>query len=208
MMLRPGQIELREPFPEEAWPLVWGWTQSFRDQITDDSSPTNLDQFVEHQIAKSLRMRIWAVYRGSAVGDELGGMIAAEPISPCAVSAHFIFKKSFWGSKTTIPACNQAIEHLFADDRGTLKISGLVFSHNHAVRGILTRLGFAVEGIFRDHTLQQGKPASVTVFGLTKKEWKEQHELAIRKQHEHQQHDGEHVQRPATGAPELTAVVA
>lgn len=140
--------------------------EPFRHQVNDDFSPKTLDEFVEFSLGVSAHWRTWGVYRG----DELGGLIAVEPLSPVVVAAHLTFKKSFWGSKTTIEATRQALDIGFKD--GPIrKVCGMVFADNNAVRGMYKRLGFREEGILKSQTVRDGQPIDVVVCGMTKEMW-------------------------------------
>jgi RimJ/RimL family protein N-acetyltransferase len=200
-------VEICEPFPEWAWPQVWHWTQGFRRQVADDFAPQELGVFVRDMMA--IRARTWGVYRDGRVG----GVLWFEQTSPVAGIAHAIFSRSFWGSKTTVPAMSAAVAAVM--DSGVRKISAIVFADNHAARGIYRRLGFRDEGILRAHTMRRGEMVDMAVCGLTREGWNEFigriGRAAGRKEqlgqqpdrHEHE-HDIEHVHTGPDGVTDAT----
>jgi RimJ/RimL family protein N-acetyltransferase len=168
-----------EPFPEYAWPEVWVWMEDFRRRIIDDFGPQTLEAWVEFGQGVAARARTWGVFRG----EELGGLITFERQSPVMGISHAIFKQSFWGRATTVRAMREVYGKLFSEgtgDRGqeeagdkiarpTLqKIASVVFEDNHAMRDLARRGGAVEEGVFRGHTVREGKLVAMVAIGLTK----------------------------------------
>jgi RimJ/RimL family protein N-acetyltransferase len=158
-------IELREPFPDYAWPLVWAWTEKTRHKLADDFSPQTLEAFVEYSEALAGRARTWGVWSGS----KLGGLMVFEPMSPVTGMAHVVFRRDFWGSAITGEAARLFLSAIF--EARILKVSGFALAHNHAVHAMYRRIGFRQEGLLRSQTLQAGQPVDLTVWGLTKEEF-------------------------------------
>lgn len=100
---------------------------------------------------------------------ELGGLIVCEPVNPVVGLVHLVFKRSFWGSQTTLTACRSALKVGF--ESGIAKLCGMVFVDNNAIRGMYHKLGFVEEGHLRSQTLRGGKPVDVVCCGLTKGDW-------------------------------------
>lgn len=151
-------VRVESPFPEHAVPRTWTWAQEFRSRVADDFGPQTLHAFMEAWQAKD--QRTWGVWRG----DELGGMVTVEPISPLVVSSHCLFKKSFWGHETTLPALQQVFREVFG--AGVHKVFSLVFSDNHQMIGLAKKLGFVREGVLRRQTLRNGKLIDQVALGL------------------------------------------
>lgn len=162
-------IRLEEPFPEWAWPEVWLWTRDIRNRIMDDFGPQDVVAFVEWAIQLQERARVWGVWRRTAEGEELGGLVTFEPANPVMGVTHVVFRKSFWGRDTTVEALRQAYSLVFAS--GILKISSVVFQDNHTVRALARRGGAREEGIFLGHTLRGGKPTNMVALGIRKEDF-------------------------------------
>lgn len=194
--MRPSRVEIREPFPEEAWPRVFGWMQPCWHQACDDFVKKDVGWFVDSMIELSLRSRTWGVWREG----ELGGLIALEPLNPVAGLAHLVFKKSFWGSKTTLAAANQALEKVLGGGEAG-KICGHVFPDNHPMRAMYGKLGFREEGRLRGQTMRNGKPADVIACGLTREMWAAR-AAGERDVHVRKDHDDKHVFAGGVESPE------
>lgn len=158
-------IELREPFPEYAWPQVWSWTRAFASRVEDDWAPKTLDTFVQQFTSMGDRARTFAVSRDG----ELGGLFVMESVNPHCGMVHAVFKKAFWGRTISDEAARLGFDIAF-EELG--KLSGLVFKDNHAVRAWYKRIGFREEGLLVGQTLRGGKPVDVVICGLTKEAWK------------------------------------
>gem|GEM_PF-1272088 len=158
-------IEARNPFPLESLPDVWEWTLAVPRATRDDFSPQTLEEFLLNQIERSDDLYTWGIYRD----EEIGGIVWVEQVSPIVVAAHCLFKKSFYGHRTTIPALNQIAAKLFA--AGFEKIQMPTFADNHAIRSLIKKLGGKQEGLLRRHTRRDGQPLDVVIFGLLKDEW-------------------------------------
>ncbi len=148
-------IRVVSPFPAAAVPRVWTWIQEFRGRVSDDFGAKSLADFVECWEARE--QQTWAVYRG----DEIGGVITFERLSPIAGTAHCVFKKSFWGRKTTLPATSEVARQIFA--QGVEKLVFCVFEDNHAIRSLLRDLGAKQEGVLRKQTIRNGQRTDVIV---------------------------------------------
>jgi len=182
------EVSVRSPFPFEALPRVWMWIQKFRHKVADDFSPKTLEEFVSLEASKWDRQKTWAIY-----GDgELGGLVVFERESPWVGSAHLVLKPDFQGKGLAVKALRQTFGAMFAEGVGRLVF--YVFSGNLAVGSLIVNLGGQREGCLRGHSLQDGKPADVWVYGLMKAEFEgKQHELSVRKhQNDQQQQHADH----------------
>ena len=92
------RIRVESPFPIEAWPRVWFWMDAFRGRVTDDFSPTTIDEFVPEMIELASRVETWGVWRGEGSEEELGGMVSVlvESRNPRLGLARSLFKQDFW----------------------------------------------------------------------------------------------------------------
>jgi RimJ/RimL family protein N-acetyltransferase len=164
-----GDVEVREPFPEWAWPEVWAWIAALRHKLIDDFGPQTMDAWMEFVAENVPRQRTWGVW----MGGELGGVITFDKGSPMAGAVHLYFKRSMWG-KAPMPAMRRVLSIIF--DTPTTKILTSVFEDNHAARGMFRKLGFENEGLFRSQTVRGGKPVAMVAVGLTKEDFYRVHE--------------------------------
>lgn len=51
-----------------------------------------------------------------------------------------------------------------------------VFSYNEAARSLYERLGFQLEGVYREHLLRDGRRHDMLLYGLLRREWQERKE--------------------------------
>lgn len=157
-------VEIHSPFPTAEIPRIWGWIEPFRWRVSDDFSPKTLTEFITFYRAQAERAKTWAVYRDG----ELGGAITYEQVSPIVGTAHCVFKKSFWGRKTTIPALQAAIGQMF---ECCTKLSLPVMDGNKAMLSLLRELGASKEGALEKHTLRDGKPVDLVLLALFKEKF-------------------------------------
>lgn len=159
-MKEAPNIEIRE-FPDSALPQLWAWCQAFRHQVADDYSPRTIDEFVEFELARErAKVLKFGIYRDG----ELGGCIWVEQISDLIAEAHCIFKKDFFGHRTTIPALRLMAEKIF--DTGIQKIKMRTFDDNYAIKSLLLAAGAHREGIFRKETTRGGKSVDIVMFAF------------------------------------------
>lgn len=167
-------VTVESPFPEYALPRLWQWISSSRNSVCDDFSPKNIDELVVHwERKRRAGERTWGVFRS---GD-LGGMISSSLFSPILADIHCIFKRSFWGHETTFNAMNLVAGEIFSrednEKRQVQKITSMAFFDNHALFGLVKKLGFVKEGSLRQHALRDGKLVDVVIGGLTRERFYE-----------------------------------
>lgn len=155
------EIRLVEPFPVWAWPLAWEWLRPVRSRVCDDFSPQTLSAFVEYSIGMQRRARVFAVYRGA----ELGGVIVAEQVSPVLASVHVLFSRSMLGAQA-LEAFRKACRGLF--EAGARKLIGTILANNPLAVAFAKRAGFKIEGHMEANTLQEGRPSSIVLVGITR----------------------------------------
>jgi RimJ/RimL family protein N-acetyltransferase len=157
-------VTISRPFPAYALPRVWGWTQESRRQVADDFSVQTLDEFVSRwEAAERVGRWSWGVWRDG----ELGGAVTSMQISPVCADAHCVFKRSFWGHATTAQALKLIFDEIFAREE-TQKITTQAFADNHALLGLVRKLGFQKEGVLKQQTRRAGQMIDVAIIGLTK----------------------------------------
>ncbi len=175
------QIEVTSPFPFEALPRTWKWIEGFRQKISDDFAPQDLREFIEWMSLKWDRQKTWAVY-----GDgELGGLIVFERINPWLGTASIVLKPDFQGRRMvdrrgmSVKACRIAFAEMFQEP-GLGKIDFFLLDGNRAIGSLLITLGAKREGTLESHTLRNGKPTDLWVYGLTKEHFEvKQHGISI-----------------------------
>lgn len=158
--------QVETPFPEFAAPRVWAWMENFRNRVCDDYSPQTLSEFLALWSARASLEQRWAVYRDG----ELGGLITLQPLGPSVLTSHVLFKRSFWGSDTTMQAMRQVYDVAF-DLPHIRKIWSLVFADNAQIIGLAKRMGFEIEGRMRHHTMRHGQPADMIALGLLREDF-------------------------------------
>lgn len=155
------EVTLRSPFPPEDVPRIWTWMEPFRWRVSDDFSPKTLADFIPYFRALEARGKSWAVYRG----DELGGVLNYEQVSPVVGSFHCIFKKAFWGRGTTAAAVTAALPEMF--ERCQKMVVPVVVG-NHSMLSLLTALGGSREGVLKGQSRRDGKPVDIALMSFFK----------------------------------------
>ena len=206
-------IVVTSPFPFEALPRIWRWCTGFWGKLSDDFSPRNQQEFVAFAMKKWEQQKTWAVY----ADGELGGLIVFERANAWLGTAHWIFKPEFQGKGMAVIASRIAIAEMFTEVQ---KLAFYPLAGNFAIGSVLIKLGAKREGTLVEHTLCNGKPTDMWVYGLTKLQF-EENENAMgssnssnhRRNIEHRgrsdggaynHHDPDAIARPA-GAPGLPA---
>lgn len=162
-------VELRAvtPFPNYALPRLWSWVERVRGHICDDFAPKTIDAFVELRRAEMARGAMtWAVYSG----DDLGGLIVAERISPIVARAEVLLHQRCWGAThdEPVPVIRSVCRAVF--DSGLQKVQFTAFADNKNLIGVLKKAGGMVEGVLRGQTMRRGRPADVALVGIRKGE--------------------------------------
>ena len=184
-------IRVESPFPFEALPRVYRWYQTFREKIADDFAPKTLDEFIQSQLMKWDQQQSWAIY-----GDgELGGLITFERINPWLGTATILLKPDFHGRGIAVKAATVAIGEMFQQP-GIGKVDFFLLAGNKAIGSLLITIGAKREGTLESHTLREGKPADLWVYGLTKQHF-EDTQNGILRGLLRSNHTDEHVERTA-----------
>lgn len=166
-MAKCERIEVASPFPFESLPRVWRWIEQFRGKVSDDFSPQDEDGFILFMLTTWKHHKSWAVYGEG----ELGGLITFERLSPWLGTAHLILKPQFHGRGIAVQACRMAVTEMFAEGIGKLGFYPL--AGNLAIGSLLVNIGARREGKLEAHTLCEGKPTDVWVYGLLKENFEE-----------------------------------
>lgn len=161
--LAKSALEVVEPFPGYALPRLWTWLQASRRMSADEFSAATLDQYVDDWDRRERAgMRSWGVWRNG----ELGGAVTSMRFNPVLADFHCLFHRSFWGHETTAAALRFVFAQLFADE--VRKIATFCYADNHALLGLVRKLGFEREGTVREYALRDGQMVDMAIIGLTR----------------------------------------
>jgi RimJ/RimL family protein N-acetyltransferase len=158
-------VRVETPFPLWAVPRVWTWMRAVWPKVADDFGPADFDAFLEKWAAGEEIEERWAVYRG----EDLGGLITVQRLTPYLATTHIVFSKAFLGYSTTLEAMRQVYQQTF--DSGVGKLCVQVFADNSNLIALAKRTGAVVEGRLRAHTLQGGEPRDMVILGLLREEF-------------------------------------
>lgn len=158
-------IEVRSPFPAPSYYMLFDWAIPVWKSVASDDAPKDREGFINYQIEISSTpgVKTWGVYRD----NELGGYVSAvrHPGREWVALTHCIFRKEFWGGNTTTRSLRKIAQEIFTD--GAMKIEMWVFADNHAIKGLIKRLGGREEGCLTQQVMREGKPADMCVYALT-----------------------------------------
>jgi RimJ/RimL family protein N-acetyltransferase len=161
-----SEVRVASPFPVAALPRLWSWIEDFRERVADDFSPQTLEEMITDWREREKTRKTWGVWRG----EELGGLVSWEPWPVANVGVtHALFKRSFWGRRTTRTALMLVYQELF--DSGIRKILGFPFKGNNAIIELGKSLGAKTEGVLREQTMRGGIPVDLVVLGLLKEDF-------------------------------------
>ena len=174
-------LRVSSPFPAHSLFDVWDWALPVMEKVNDDFGPTTREDFVDEQLrlndltwtyqveGNEIEVPLvttWGVWRG----EELGGfvMFKRDAYRVWTGDAHTIFKRSFWGWPTTVPALVEIARQIFRS--GIKRIGMSPFETNHTIRSLISHIGAVQEGTLRSHTIKDGKFIDVCVYGLMETE--------------------------------------
>ncbi len=162
---RVYEIEVRSPFPPYAYFQLYDWALPVWRNVASDDAPTDREGFIDYQIkvAETPGVKTWGVYRDG----ELGGYVSAVRHAgrEWIALTHCIFHREYWGGDTTVVSLRKIAEEIFSD--GAVKIEMWVFSDNHAIKGLIKRLGGHEEGCLTAQVLREGKHSDMCIYALT-----------------------------------------
>lgn len=159
------EIEVRSPFPPYAYFQLYDWALPVWRSVASDDAPKDREGFIEYQLntADTPGVKTWGVYRDG----ELGGYVSAirHAGREWIALTHCIFRKEFWGGSTTTASLRKIAQEIFDD--GAVKIEMWVFSDNHAVKGLIRRLGGREEGCLSAQVVREGEFIDMCIYALT-----------------------------------------
>jgi RimJ/RimL family protein N-acetyltransferase len=157
-------IEIKEPFPEWAWPKAWAWATSNRRSF-DDFFPPDLARFVEEYSVRFARARTFGLWKDSS----LDGIVILEPNSPTVATAHILVARRLWG----LPAAElrKVAGVAFERDPWLRRIQAFVPASNRLAIALSKRIGGTAEGTLRKAIMRNGRMEDAIVFGLTREEF-------------------------------------
>ena len=159
------RANVRNPFPNHAWPQVWDWIQPYRRSVLDDHSPKTKPEFVDEQLVrvKTPTYRTWGVLRET----QLGGLVTFQTTHPGDTMgwAQTIFRKNFFGPETTFHALHAVFNGLFGE--GIQVIRSEIFQSNSNIRHLSRLLGFREYGPFPKSATRGGELIDVVGLFLT-----------------------------------------
>lgn len=161
-------LEIREGFPDFAWPIAWSWIEGRRG-VFDDYGPKTDVEFVERYLVVYQNGKTFGIWENGRIG----GVIGFEWNSPTCVTAHILVSKRLWG-KSNSEQFREAARLMFEAAPDLLRIQAFVPTSNRLAAGLAKRMGARSEGILRDATMQGGKPVDVELLGLTRRDFFEE----------------------------------
>lgn len=155
-------VHVESPFPSYAVPRLYSWIEAFGPwRVRDDFGPQTLKALLDSwPTYESEPFKTWGVWRD---GD-LGGLITVRSITPHLAEAHAIFRKSFFGHETTIPALRAVFDQVFQS--GVSRIESNIFYDNDSMLALARKLGAQKEGTLRQRTIRNGRPVDMIIVGL------------------------------------------
>lgn len=174
----PGTaVDLISPFPVAHARRVFSWLHCYRNMASTDASPKTPEAYEEFFQATLPRVASFGVIdklnlSGSKHEVPLVGFIAFEPSTPWNAYIHLASSRKAWKGHMMDEATLMAIDHLFKFST-VLRVSAFVVETNRPVRYMAQRLGFTQEAFLPDWIVQDGQPANMLHYGLTRARWQE-----------------------------------
>jgi RimJ/RimL family protein N-acetyltransferase len=175
-ILEAQDVDLISPFPLGEIKRMYGWTKAYKSLTETDASPHTWEEFEEYTKRMLPMVSSWGVIdKNHKTNDRhpapLIGVIIFERPTANNGYFHVATTRRAWGTKLIDQAGERVIEELFTADPYLTRVSALMLQKNHLSQGLVKRLGFRFEGIFRDMVTQNNEPKNIVHFGLTKGEW-------------------------------------
>ena len=121
------------------------------------------------------------------LGIEAGGLLIGyvdlgeiNPLEQRAAFAIAIGNRAYWGKGYGLEAGHKMLRHGF-EERGLERITARVHASNVPPIGLLERLGFAREGVLRQHETYRGEKQDLLLYGMLKEEFAARPELKLAK---------------------------
>lgn len=121
------------------------------------------------------RIATGAQFRWALRTHESDAMIGALKLAePCdagrSSEVGYVLAQSAWGKGFATEAMQALMEYAFLVlDRHRLE--ALIYADNQASRKLVTRLGFRLEGYFKEHEWKQGRYWDDTIYAILRQEW-------------------------------------
>ena len=163
--LRTMPIEVREPFPAYAWPMVWEWLQPVQFSVFDDFGPKSKEEFVEYSLRVRANHRSFVV----RIDGRIGGVITFDQVNPVTAIGHVLFARWCWGTAAPAEGLRQACARMF--EGTTRKVLGLIPESNRLAIALAVRHGGKVEGLLRQHSQRGGQLVNAVAIGMTKEDF-------------------------------------
>jgi hypothetical protein len=157
-------IEVREGFPEWAYPTAWAWAATRR-ECFDDFFPADFHVFVEEYSVRFRTARTYALWKNGSIG----GVVILEAAGPCVATAHILLSRRLYGTPAAELA--EVARRAFTDAPKLIRIQAFIPAWNRLAIALCKRLGAVEEGTLRAATLRAGRPADAVVLGLTRRDW-------------------------------------
>ncbi len=162
---------------ESDLPVMTGWYQDVTFLRLLDArvaAPRSLNQLREEkeQLQKSGTDFVFGVHL--VAGGELIGLVEIDEIlwtHRVGGLAVAIGRSEHRGHGYGTQACRLALDFAF-DELNLHRITVTVFSYNTASRRLFERLGFQLEGVYREFLERDGQRHDMLLFGLLRHEWK------------------------------------
>ncbi len=177
MRILEGQtVDLISPFPSTELKRVYGWVHCYRSIVETDLSPKTQEEFVEYMEGYVPNCISWGIIDKNHITNTkheapLIGIFMFEPTSPWTGYLHVATARKAWRTGLVDEAMDTIIKELFSNFESLTRIGAYMLEKNFPARSLAKRHGMEYEGIFRDVVVQNGEPASLVYFGLTRRNW-------------------------------------
>lgn len=183
----PGQTaDLISPFPQGEIHRIFRWKHCYRTLSNSDALPQTEPEFTEYIASVLPGFSSWGIidkHQLTTAKHEapIVGMVALEQMGPNGVSLHFASSRTAFKLGLVDDALMTLLERVFTIP-AILRVSVTLDDKNPAVKALLRRHGFRVEGVCRDGVVWRGEPQDLVWFGLTRRQWEADHTQQVEEQ--------------------------
>ncbi len=169
-------VDLISPFPLTEVKRIYGWNHCYRSIVSTDDTPNSQEDFLTHMEQMLPQCVSYGVIDKNHLTNDkhpapLVGVIIYEPSSLRSGYFHVATARKAWRTGLIDEAGALAIADVFEHIPTLTRVGAYMLEKNFPARGLCKRLGFRQEGLIEDLVVQDGQPANVIYFGLTRRNW-------------------------------------
>jgi RimJ/RimL family protein N-acetyltransferase len=170
-------VDLISPFPAKELKRIFGWMRCYR-TITETTAFPKTEEELAGRLGTMTNLQTYGIidknnFLGVKHEVPLIGIYMFDQDTVVNGNAHVASTRKAWGSRLVDQAGQLLIKHIFETMPTLTRVTVSVLHSNAPAKALAKRLGFRYEGCLRDAITVNDFPASMALFGLTRRDWDE-----------------------------------